>query len=125
MMATALLLGNRVNGCCHDLVIRFDYYGIMEPQEIVLALTALAQVNRLSAFRLLINAGQEGMSAGKIAEALNMPASSLSFHLKELHHAGLLKQRQQGRFVIYTANYDRMKALLSYLTENCCNGKPC
>lgn len=65
------------------------------------------------------------MPAGKIAESLDLPPSSLSFHLKELSHAGLIRSRQDGRFVIYTARYDRMKDLVHYLTENCCNGMSC
>jgi ArsR family transcriptional regulator len=97
----------------------------MESEDIVIALTALAQASRLAVFRLLVQTGEEGMPAGKIAEALDIPPSSLSFHLKELHYAGLIKPRQDGRFVIYSANYDRMKSVLGYLTENCCNGKSC
>lgn len=97
----------------------------MESEDIIIALTALAQSSRLAVFRLLVQAGEEGMPAGKIAEVLDIPPSSLSFHLKELHHSGLIKPRQEGRFVIYSANYDRMKYVLGYLTENCCNGKKC
>lgn len=97
----------------------------MESNEIVTALTALAQASRLGIYRLLVQAGKEGMPAGKIAEALDIPPSSLSFHLKELLYAGLILQRQEGRFLIYSAHYDRMNAVLAYLTDNCCNGKPC
>lgn len=97
----------------------------MESEEVVIALTALAQASRLSVFRLLVQAGDEGMSAGRIAETLGIPPSSLSFHLKELHHAGLVKPRQEGRFVIYSAHYQRMNAVLGYLTDNCCGGKGC
>lgn len=97
----------------------------MESEEIVIALTALAQASRLSVFRLLVQAGDEGMSAGRIAETLGIPPSSLSFHLKELQHAGLVKPRQEGRFVIYSAHYQRMNAVLGYLTDNCCGGKGC
>jgi len=97
----------------------------METEDIVIALTALAQSSRLAVFRLLVQAGEEGMAAGKIAEALEIPPSSLSFHLKELNYAGLIKPKQEGRFVIYSANYERMNAVIGYLTENCCNGKPC
>lgn len=97
----------------------------MESSDIVMALAALAQTSRLAVFRLLVQAGEEGVPAGKIAEALEIPASSLSFHLKELHHAGLIHSRHEGRFVIYSANYDRMKLVLGYLTQNCCNGKTC
>ena len=97
----------------------------METQDVVTALTALAQTSRLAVFRLLVQTGEKGMSAGKIAEALDIPPSSLSFHLKELHYAGLIKPKQEGRFVIYSANYEHMKAVISYLTENCCNGESC
>lgn len=97
----------------------------MESHDIVTSLTALAQSSRLAVFRLLVQAGEQGMQAGKIAEALDVPPSSLSFHLKELHYAGLVTQKQDGRFLIYSANYERMKAVISYLTENCCNGKSC
>ena len=97
----------------------------MESEDIIIALTALAQSSRLAVFRLLVQTGEEGMPAGRIAEALDIPSSSLSFHLKELSHAGLIKPRQEGRFVIYSANYDRMKSVLGYLTENCCSGKTC
>lgn len=97
----------------------------MESQDIVTALTALAQPSRLAVFRLLVQAGEHGVPAGKIAETLDIPPSSLSFHLKELHYAGLVTQKQVGRFLIYSANYARMKAVISYLTENCCNGESC
>lgn len=97
----------------------------MESHDAVIALTALAQTSRLAVFRLLVQAGREGLSAGKIAETLDLPPSSLSFHLKELHHAGLIAQQQDGRFVIYTANYQRMNTLLAYLSENCCSGRGC
>ena len=97
----------------------------MESQNIVTALTALAQPSRLAVFRLLVQTGGQGMPAGKIAETLDIPPSSLSFHLKELHYAGLVTQKQDGRFLIYSANYARMKAVISYLTENCCNGESC
>lgn len=97
----------------------------MESEDIVNALTGLAQTSRLAVFRLLVQTGEEGMPAGKIAEALDIPPSSLSFHLKELHYAGLIKPKQEGRYVIYSANYEYMKSVISYLTENCCNGKSC
>ncbi|MEY4685026.1 MAG: hypothetical protein RLZ25_1485 [Pseudomonadota bacterium] len=97
----------------------------METQDIVVALSALAQSSRLAIFRLLVQAGKAGMPAGKIAETLEIPPSSLSFHLKELVHAGMILQKQEGRFLIYSANYARMNAVLSYLTDNCCNGKSC
>jgi DNA-binding transcriptional ArsR family regulator len=97
----------------------------METNEILVALTAIAQSSRLAVFRFLVQAGEEGRPAGKIAEALDIPPSSLSFHLKELYSAGLILQRQDGRSLIYSANYARMNAVISYLTENCCNGQSC
>lgn len=89
------------------------------------ALGALAQEHRLSLFRLLVQAGAEGMAAGAIAEALALPNSSLSFHLAHLTRAGLIRQRRQGRSLIYTADYAAMNALVGYLMENCCGGAGC
>lgn len=97
----------------------------MDNKDAVTALAALAQEARLAAFRLLVQAGPAGLAASKIAEALGMPPSSLSFHLKELSHADLIVSRQEGRFVIYAARFERMDALLGFLTENCCGGNPC
>lgn len=103
----------------------FDYTGNMENKNVIAALAALAQESRLAAFRLLVQAGPDGMAASRIAETLGLPASSLSFHLKELTHADLVVPRQEGRFVIYAARFDTMNALVGFLTENCCGGKPC
>lgn len=89
------------------------------------ALGALAQESRLKIFRLLVQAGPEGMAAGSIGGELDLPPATLSFHLAGLTRAGLLKSRQQGRFVIYSADFQRMDALVGYLTENCCGGKAC
>jgi len=97
----------------------------MDNKDAIAALAALAQDSRLAAFRLLVQAGPDGMAASRIAETLGMPASSLSFHLKELTHAHLIVPRQEGRFVIYAARFDTMNALVGFLTENCCGGKPC
>ncbi len=97
----------------------------METNSAVIALSALAQASRLAVFRVLVQAGALGMAAGKISELTDIPPSSLSFHLKELSHAGLITSRQDGRFVIYTAQFDAMNALLGFLTENCCGGDPC
>lgn len=97
----------------------------METHNAIAALAALAQESRLSAFRLLVQAGPAGLSASRIAEALQIPSSSLSFHLKELSHAGLIAPRQEGRFIIYAARFDTMSALLGFLSENCCGGNPC
>jgi DNA-binding transcriptional ArsR family regulator len=97
----------------------------MNTKEVIAALAALAQESRLATFRLLVQAGPAGVAASKIAEALGIPASSMSFHLKELTHAGLIVPRQDGRFVIYTANFQQMNGLLAFLTDNCCGGNPC
>lgn len=97
----------------------------METKHVLSAMSALAQESRLAVFRLLVQAGQGGMSPGKIGEQLAIPASSLSFHLKELAHANLVTPRQEGRFVIYVANFDTMNGLVGFLTENCCGGTPC
>jgi DNA-binding transcriptional ArsR family regulator len=97
----------------------------METKAAIGALAALAQESRLAVFRLLVQAGPEGLAASKIAEQLGLPSSSLSFHLKELMHAGLIVPRQDGRFVIYSANFTTMNALTGFLTENCCGGKAC
>lgn len=97
----------------------------MENKDAVVALAALAQESRLAAYRLLVQAGPGGLPASKIAEALGVPPSSLSFHLKELAHANLVVSRQEGRFVIYAAQFETMNALLGFLTQNCCGGNPC
>lgn len=89
------------------------------------ALGALAQEHRLAAFRLLVQAGDDGMAAGAIAERLGVPASSMSFHLAQLGHAGLVTQRRESRSIIYTADYAAMGGLMAYLTENCCQGVAC
>ena len=89
------------------------------------ALGAIAQEHRLALFRLLVQAGDEGMPAGAIAEKLGVPNSSLSFHLAHLTRAGLIQQRRQGRSLIYTADYAAMNALVGYLMENCCGGATC
>jgi ArsR family transcriptional regulator, arsenate/arsenite/antimonite-responsive transcriptional repressor len=84
------------------------------------ALAALAQDKRLDVFRLLVEAGQEGMPAGAVADALNLAPNTLTFHFDRLRDAGLVTVRREGRSMIYAARYDAMNALLSYLTENCC-----
>jgi len=89
----------------------------------IVALTALAQESRLAIFKLLVKAGPDGVPASKISEDLAIPASSLSFHLKELTHANLITPLQQGRFIIYSANFNEMTKLIEFLTENCC-GQP-
>ena len=89
------------------------------------ALGALAQENRLALFRLLVRAGDKGMAAGAIADALGVPNSSLSFHLAQLRKAGLILQERQHRSLIYRADYKAMNALVDYLMENCCAGAQC
>jgi DNA-binding transcriptional ArsR family regulator len=97
----------------------------METKDVLAALGALAQESRLATFRLLVQTGPGGLAASKIAEHLDIAPSSLSFHLKELSHAGLVTPRQEGRFIIYSANFDTMNSLLAYLTDNCCGGESC
>jgi DNA-binding transcriptional ArsR family regulator len=97
----------------------------MEIKAAVTALAALAQESRLGIFRLLVQTGPEGLAAGKIGEALGIPPSSLSFHMKELSHAGHVTSRQESRYVIYSANFEAMNDLLAFLTENCCTGQTC
>ena len=96
----------------------------MENEAAVAALAALAQDTRLSIFRLLVQAGPEGVPAGYIGEALNVPPATLSFHLKELVHAGMVSSRQQGRFIYYSTDFEQMAALMTFLTQNCCQGMP-
>ncbi|HEX2827846.1 MAG TPA: metalloregulator ArsR/SmtB family transcription factor [Burkholderiales bacterium] len=96
----------------------------METKTAVAALAALAQETRLSIFRALVVAGREGMAAGRIGEALEVPAATLSFHLKELSRAGLVTARQEGRFIYYSVDFEQMAALMGFLTENCCSGMP-
>lgn len=97
----------------------------MESKRAVEALSALAQDSRLQVYRLLVQAGPEGVAASEIAERLGIPANTLSFHLKSLSHADLVQSRQVGRFVYYSTHYEQMNALLSFLTENCCKGRSC
>jgi ArsR family transcriptional regulator len=97
----------------------------METKQAIQALSALAQESRLSIFRLLVQAGPDGLAAGSIGEKLDLPAATLSFHLAGLTRAGLAQSRQDGRFVIYSANFDCMNTLVGYLTENCCGGQSC
>jgi ArsR family transcriptional regulator, arsenate/arsenite/antimonite-responsive transcriptional repressor len=97
----------------------------MKSLNVVAALAALAQDSRLTIFRTLVQAGPPGLSAGKIGETTGVAPSSVSFHMKELVHADMVTSRNEGRFVIYTANYVTMNALVAFLTENCCRGNPC
>ncbi len=96
----------------------------MKTPSALAALSALAQETRLAVFRYLVEAGPAGMTVGRIGEALEVPAATLSFHLKELSHAGLVGSRQESRFIWYSANYEAMNGLIAYLTENCCRGQP-
>ena len=97
----------------------------MEEQDVVKALAALAQESRLRVFRTLVVAGPLGLTPGALSEELGLAATTLSFHLKELMHAGLVSQQRDGRNLIYRAAYGRMNAVLGYLTEHCCQGKDC
>ena len=97
----------------------------METKSAITALAALAQESRLAVFRILVQAGPEGLAASKISEQLGIPPSSLSFHLKELSYAGLISSRQDGRFIIYATNFSAMNELMAFLTENCCGDNSC
>jgi len=92
----------------------------MDNATAVNSLAALAQQSRLAIFRLLVEAGRAGLAVGEIGADLKVAPATLSFHLKELSHAGLITARQDGRYIFYAANYERMNALVGYLTENCC-----
>jgi len=108
-----------------DFVLYFDIIGNMEMKGAIEALSALAQETRLQVHRLLVEAGPAGLPAGRIGEALDLPPATLSFHLAQLARAGLAQSRQEGRFVIYSADFQNMNALVGYLTENCCGGRSC
>jgi ArsR family transcriptional regulator len=97
---------------------------MMETKSAVRALAALAQETRLSIFRLLVQAGPQGIAVGHVGETLAVPAATLSFHLKELANAGLTSSRHEGRYIYHSVDYEHMAALMSFLTENCCQGMP-
>lgn len=97
----------------------------MDPNSVIKALAALAQEHRLAVYRLLVQAGPDGMSAGILADKIGVPPSSMSFHLAQLANAGLVTQRRQSRSIIYSADYDAMNGVMGYLTENCCGGMSC
>ena len=97
----------------------------MEKTDAVTALAALAQDNRLDVFRLLVQAGPAGMPAGAVADALGLAPNTLTFHFDRLRMAGLVTVRRDGRSMIYVAQFEKMNALLGFLTENCCGGAPC
>lgn len=95
----------------------------MEKSSAIAALSALAQETRLDIFRILVEQGPAGMPAGEIGERLGLASPTLSFHLNQLRHAGLITSRRESRSIIYAADYGNMNALLAYLTENCCQGR--
>ena len=97
----------------------------MQTATAIASLSALAQESRLAIFRLLVEAGPTGLSVGEIGADLNVAPATLSFHLKELANAGLVTTRQEGRFIFYSAAFDRMNDLIAYLTENCCGRDGC
>ncbi len=102
----------------------FDIFANMETTQAVTALGALAQGSRLAAFRLLVGEGPDGLPAGAIAERLQIPPATLSFHMAQLAHAGLVRARREGRSVIYSVDFENMRALLGFLAEHCCGGDP-
>ncbi|MBV1917121.1 MAG: metalloregulator ArsR/SmtB family transcription factor [Sphingomonadaceae bacterium] len=97
----------------------------VQAHRVIRALSALAQEHRLAAFRLLVQAGEQGVAAGVLAEKLDIQPSSMSFHLAQLANAGLVTQRRESRSIIYSANYAAMNGVMGYLTENCCGGVSC
>ena len=96
----------------------------MDSDATIKALAALAQETRLAVFRLLVERGPAGLTPGVIAERLGLAPATLSFHLKELANAGLIRSRQESRFIHYSADFETMNGLVGYLTENCCRGRP-
>ena len=96
----------------------------MDTKNAVAALAALAQHSRLAVFRWLVEKGPEGAFPGELAEQLDIPSATLSFHLKSLLHAGMVEAEQQGRYIRYRANFPRMQELLAFLSQNCCGGDP-
>jgi ArsR family transcriptional regulator len=97
---------------------------VMDKQDVIAALAALAQDTRLDIFRLLIGVGSEGLPAGQIGERFGLPSATLSFHLSQLRHAGLVTSRRESRSIIYAADFDAMTELMAFLGENCCSGQP-
>jgi DNA-binding transcriptional ArsR family regulator len=97
----------------------------MEENDAIESLAALAQAMRLRIFRALVGAGPQGMTPGALSAMLDVPASTLSFHLKELTHSGLVSQERDGRNLIYRPSLERMNALISYLADHCCHGESC
>jgi DNA-binding transcriptional ArsR family regulator len=107
-----------------DIIPYFYNNRNMETKKAVITLAALAQETRLSIFRLLVRVGPEGIPVGRIGEEVGVAPATLSFHLKELSHAGLISSRQESRFIYYTANFECMAAIMTFLTQNCCQGMP-
>jgi ArsR family transcriptional regulator, arsenate/arsenite/antimonite-responsive transcriptional repressor len=104
-----------------DSRLYFHIIGTMKSEAVVLALSALAQESRLTLYRLLVKRGPEGYTPGEIGERLDIPAPTLSFHLKALSSAGLIAVRREGRFLYYTANFAQMSGIVAFLTEHCCS----
>lgn len=109
----------------YSMILESLYYCAMNEDQTVLALGALAHTQRLRVFRALVVAGLGGLTPSVLADQLDVARNTLSFHLKELSHAGLVTIEQQGRNLIYRADFSRMNGLLGYLTEHCCQGAPC
>ncbi|GAB1833242.1 helix-turn-helix domain-containing protein [Achromobacter xylosoxidans] len=109
----------------YSMILESLYYPAMNEDQTVLALGALAHTQRLRVFRALVVAGLGGLTPSVLADQLDVARNTLSFHLKELSHAGLVTIEQQGRNLIYRADFSRMNGLLGYLTEHCCQGAPC
>lgn len=109
----------------YSMILESLYYPAMNEDQTVLALGALAHTQRLRVFRALVVAGLGGLTPSVLADRLDVARNTLSFHLKELSHAGLVTIEQQGRNLIYRADFSRMNGLLGYLTEHCCQGAPC
>jgi DNA-binding transcriptional ArsR family regulator len=112
-------------GFSSESIQYFQYNENMEEKVIVKVLAALAQPNRLQIVRALAVTYKDGITPGYLAESLGLPAATLSFHLKELLNAGLVSQERNGRHLIYRADHEQMNGVLSYLTDNCCDGVPC
>ncbi|CUI60104.1 Uncharacterized protein conserved in archaea [Achromobacter xylosoxidans] len=120
--------GPRIAGigtAIYSMILESLYYFAMNEDQTVLALGALAHTQRLRVFRALVVAGLGGLTPSVLADQLDVARNTLSFHLKELSHAGLVTIEQQGRNLIYRADFSRMNGLLGYLTEHCCQGAPC
>ena len=100
-------------------------FSVMDEDVAVKALAALAQSSRLKVFRAIVGTGPEGIQPGQLSAALDVPANTLSFHLKELHHAALVSVQREGRFLRYRADLGAMQSLMDFLTAHCCQGVPC